>query len=107
MNDTSSQLFYFYNHHPISRDIILAKLRASRIMSTTCARKTCMRTTRITMVVSTPRTNWRDRRRSVPERPSPTFAPVLAGQYAISLTNTEPTSPASNLRLCALQARKN
>ena len=30
MNDTSSQLFYFYNRHPISRDIILAKLRASR-----------------------------------------------------------------------------
>ncbi len=30
MNDTSSQLFYFYNRHPISRDIIVAKLRASR-----------------------------------------------------------------------------
>lgn len=30
MNDTSSQLFYFYNRHPISRDIILAKLRANR-----------------------------------------------------------------------------
>jgi sarcosine/dimethylglycine N-methyltransferase len=30
MNDTSSQLFFFYNRHPISRDIILAKLRASR-----------------------------------------------------------------------------
>ena len=30
MNDTSAQLFYFYNRHPISRDIIIAKLRASR-----------------------------------------------------------------------------
>ncbi|WP_426533808.1 class I SAM-dependent methyltransferase [Bradyrhizobium sp. McL0615] len=30
MTDTSAQLFYFYNRHPISRDIILAKLRASR-----------------------------------------------------------------------------
>ncbi len=30
MTDTSSQLFYFYNRHPISYDIIVAKLRASR-----------------------------------------------------------------------------
>ncbi|MBR0815734.1 methyltransferase domain-containing protein [Bradyrhizobium diazoefficiens] len=30
MNDTSSQLFYFYNRHPISHDIIVAKLRTSR-----------------------------------------------------------------------------
>jgi sarcosine/dimethylglycine N-methyltransferase len=30
MSDTTSQLLYFYNHHPISCDIILAKLRASR-----------------------------------------------------------------------------
>jgi sarcosine/dimethylglycine N-methyltransferase len=30
MNDDSSQLLYFYNRHPISRDIILAKLQASR-----------------------------------------------------------------------------
>ena len=30
MNDVTSQLLYFYNRHPISRDIILAKLQASR-----------------------------------------------------------------------------
>jgi sarcosine/dimethylglycine N-methyltransferase len=30
MTDTSSQLLYFYNRHPISYDIIVAKLRASR-----------------------------------------------------------------------------
>jgi len=30
MNDTSSQLFYFYDRHPISRDIIIAKVRARR-----------------------------------------------------------------------------
>lgn len=30
MNDDTSQLLYFYNRHPISRDIILAKLQASR-----------------------------------------------------------------------------
>ena len=30
MNDATSQLLYFYNRHPISRDIILAKLQASR-----------------------------------------------------------------------------
>jgi sarcosine/dimethylglycine N-methyltransferase len=30
MTDASAQLFYFYDRHPISRDIILAKLRASR-----------------------------------------------------------------------------
>jgi sarcosine/dimethylglycine N-methyltransferase len=30
MNDASAQLFYFYNRHPISRDIIVAKLQASR-----------------------------------------------------------------------------
>src|SRR5712675_97110 len=30
MNDVISQLLYFYNRHPISRDIILAKLQASR-----------------------------------------------------------------------------
>lgn len=30
MNDATSQLHYFYNRHPISRDIILAKLQASR-----------------------------------------------------------------------------
>lgn len=30
MNDTTSQTIYFYNRHPISCEIILAKLRASR-----------------------------------------------------------------------------
>jgi cyclopropane fatty-acyl-phospholipid synthase-like methyltransferase len=30
MTDASAQLFYFYDRHSISRDIILAKLRASR-----------------------------------------------------------------------------
>ncbi|MCK1360539.1 class I SAM-dependent methyltransferase [Bradyrhizobium sp. 199] len=30
MSDTSSQLLYFYNRHPISLDIIVTKLRASR-----------------------------------------------------------------------------
>ncbi len=30
MNDVTSQLLYFYNRHPLSRDIILAKLQASR-----------------------------------------------------------------------------
>src|SRR5450432_23428 len=30
MNGDTSQLLYFYNRHPISRDIILAKLQASR-----------------------------------------------------------------------------
>jgi sarcosine/dimethylglycine N-methyltransferase len=30
MNDAASQLLYYYNRHPISRDIILAKLQASR-----------------------------------------------------------------------------
>ena len=30
MNDVTSQLLYFYNRHPISRDIILAKLQATR-----------------------------------------------------------------------------
>ena len=30
MNDVTSQLLYFYDRHPISRDIILAKLQASR-----------------------------------------------------------------------------
>jgi sarcosine/dimethylglycine N-methyltransferase len=30
MNDFTSQLLYFYDRHPISRDIILAKLQASR-----------------------------------------------------------------------------
>jgi sarcosine/dimethylglycine N-methyltransferase len=30
MKDAATQLLYFYNRHPISRDIILAKLQASR-----------------------------------------------------------------------------
>ena len=30
MGDATLQTVYFYNRHPISRDIILAKLRASR-----------------------------------------------------------------------------
>jgi len=30
MNDATSQTIYFYNLHPISYDIILAKLQASR-----------------------------------------------------------------------------
>ncbi|MDN4987254.1 methyltransferase domain-containing protein [Bradyrhizobium arachidis] len=30
MKDTASQLFHFYDRHPISREIILAKLRVSR-----------------------------------------------------------------------------
>src|SRR5258707_9039549 len=30
MNDATSQTIYFYNRHPISYDIILAKLQASR-----------------------------------------------------------------------------
>jgi len=30
MSDAKTQLVYFYDQHPISSDIILAKLRASR-----------------------------------------------------------------------------
>ena len=74
MNDATSQLLYFSNRHPISRDIILAKLQASAVISTIYVRRNCLRTTRITMVASRPRTNWRCKLRSAQERSSPTFA---------------------------------
>ena len=89
MNDVTSQLLYFYNRHPISRDIILAKLQASRGHLITSARRNCLRTTRIIMVASRPRTNWRGKLRSAQERSSPTFAPVLAAPCVTLPTSTE------------------
>ena len=39
MSDATSQTIYFYDRHPISYEIILAKLRASRGILMVCVRK--------------------------------------------------------------------
>ena len=106
MNDVTSQLLYFYNRHPISRDIILAKLQASRGHLDNLRPEELSPHDQDHMVASRPRTNWRGKLRSAQERSSPTFAPVLAAPCVTLPTSTEPMSLESNSGLCASQARR-
>ena len=48
MDQDVSQAIFFYSRHPISADIILTKLRASRVTLWACGRRSCFRTTRTT-----------------------------------------------------------
>ncbi len=48
MDQDVSQAIFFYSRHPISADIILTKLRASRVTLRACGRRSCFRTTRTT-----------------------------------------------------------
>lgn len=107
MTDTSSQLFYFYNRHPISYDIIVAKLRASRGHLDNLRPEDLYQHDQDHYGGLNATDELARQAQIGPERPSSTFAPVLAGPYAISPTTTEPTSRASNSRLFALPVRKN
>jgi hypothetical protein len=49
MGDATAQTVYFYDRHPISLDIILAKLRASRGHLDVCGQMICFHMTRIIM----------------------------------------------------------
>jgi sarcosine/dimethylglycine N-methyltransferase len=107
MNDTSSQLFYFYNRHPISRDIIVAKLRASR-GHLDKLRPEDLYAHDQDHYGGVNATDELARQAQIGSGTAVAdFCAGLGGTVPISRTNTEPTSPASNLRPCALQARKN
>ena len=106
MNDVTSQLLYFYNRHPISRDIILAKMQASR------GHLDNLRPEELSQhdqdhYGGLKATDELARQAKIgPERSSPTFAPVLAALCVTLPTSTEPMSLESNSRLCASQARR-
>ena len=56
MGDATAQTVYFYDRHPISLDIICAKLQRAAGTLMVCGQMICFHLTRITMAA------WRDRR---------------------------------------------
>jgi hypothetical protein len=67
MSDATSQTVYFYNRHPISCEIILTKLRASR-GSTAYVLKSYFPMTKIIMAASPLQMNWPEERRLAMDR---------------------------------------
>ena len=49
MGDATAQTVYFYDRHPVSLDIILAKLARAAVTLMVCGQMTCFRMTRIIM----------------------------------------------------------
>ena len=93
MADATSQTIHFYNRHPISCDIILAKLRESaRPSEQSAAGRTVFRMTRTTMAVRRPQTNWRKEQRLGKDLVLPISARGSAAQCDISPIDMGPTS---------------
>ena len=70
MSDATSQTVYFYNRHPISCEIILMKLRASRghLDGLYYVLKSYFPMTTIIMAASPLQMNWREERRLAMDR---------------------------------------
>ncbi|TIN76931.1 MAG: hypothetical protein E5Y18_04395 [Mesorhizobium sp.] len=68
MSDATSQTVYFYNRHPISCEIILAKLRASRGHLDGLRPEELFPTTKIIMAASPLQMSWREKRRLATDR---------------------------------------
>jgi hypothetical protein len=84
----------FYERHPISSEIILAKLNASRGHLNDMRLTNCFHTTKITMVGWTPMMRWRNELVLAKAPSSSIFALASAVRHATWLTVTAPMSPA-------------
>ena len=68
MNDATSQTVYFYSRHPISCEIILTKLRASRGHLDGLRPEDYFPMTKIIMAASPLQMNWREQFRLATDR---------------------------------------
>ena len=68
MSDATSQTVYFYNRHPISCEIILTKLGASRGHLDSLRPEELFPMTKIIMAASPLQMNWREERRLAMDR---------------------------------------
>ena len=68
MSDATSQTVYFYNRHPISCEIILAKLRQAVPISTAYVLKKYFPMTKIIMAASPLQMCWPEGRRLAMDR---------------------------------------
>ena len=119
MNDVTSHLLYYYDRHPISRDIILAKLQANdrgHLKYFGPDGKPYLRTTQDhyggLKAIGRTGAASSDRVAAVRERSAGVDADFCTGFHSMAApcvtlpTSTEPMSLELNSRLCASQARK-
>jgi hypothetical protein len=106
MNAVTSQLLYFYDRHPISRDIIIAKLQASRGHLDNLRPEELSPHDQDHYGGLKATDELVGKLRSAQERSSPTFAPVWAGPCVTLPISTAPMSLESNSHLCVSQAHR-